>query len=175
MNILNDNVRLEPLNQSDWTLFLEMNQCQNVMHYVYDCLPLDVLSANFSRRIAKTSCMSESWHFSITDAETDEKVGNIGIQLLNKKRRVGEVGFMLKLQAQGKGYASHALKLLVEYAFEALAIQELIAICATDNVSSYKLLEKVGFTRVRVMAKNTMIKGVLVDDYVYAITNLSSG
>ncbi|MBQ4849843.1 GNAT family N-acetyltransferase [Pseudoalteromonas sp. MMG012] len=172
--MLYENVKLAPLNQSDWALFLEMNQCSRVMKYVYDCLPLEVIRFNFSQRIIRTSKESESWYFSITDSKTNEKVGNIGMQLIDKKQGISEVGFMLKPNAHGKGYATDALKLLVEHAFETLHMQELTATCATNNIGSYKLLEKVGFTRIRKLTKNTMIKGVLVDDSVYSITNKSA-
>jgi RimJ/RimL family protein N-acetyltransferase len=113
---------------------------------------------------------SERWCFSISDAVTGEKLGNIGLKITDINERIVEVGFMLKESAQGKGYATAALNLIKAFVFDTLNLKKITAICSTQNAGSYKLLEKVGFVREKHLLQNTLINGQLVDDYVYELT-----
>jgi diamine N-acetyltransferase len=49
---------------------------------------------------------------------------------------------------QGKGYATEALKILIDYSFAHLQLKQLFCNITTDNERSIKLFEKVGFTCV---------------------------
>jgi diamine N-acetyltransferase len=46
---------------------------------------------------------------------------------------------------QGKGYATEALKILIDYSFTHLQLKQLFCNITTDNERSIKLFEKVGF------------------------------
>mgnify|MGYP005810192745 CR=1 FL=1 len=167
MQIIGSRVKLQPLEQSDWELFKALNQCPIIMEHLYDRLPLDEVRTVFESRIRPFTEDSDSWCFSISDVNTGEKLGNIGLKLIDVNAKVTEVGFMLKEEAQGKGYASEALNLVKEYVFNSLRLNKITGICSTENAGSYKLLEKSGFTREKFLPKSTMINGQLVDDYDY--------
>ncbi|NRB25965.1 GNAT family N-acetyltransferase [Shewanella sp.] len=170
MQITSSRIKLQPLDQSDWELFKELNQCPKIMEHLYDRLPLDQIKTVFESRTRPITEKSDGWCFSISDASTGEKLGNIGLKLTDIKERIAEVGFMLKEEAQGKGYASEALNLVAEYVFHTLKLNKIAAICSTENSGSYKLLEKVGFSRESFLPQNTSINGKLVDDYVYGLS-----
>ncbi len=51
---------------------------------------------------------------------------------------------------QGKGYASEALKLLIEYSFERLQLKQLYCNITSDNVRSINLFTKLGFSKIGV-------------------------
>lgn len=169
MQITSNRIILQPLNQSDWELFKELNQCPKIMKHLYDRLTLDKIRAVFESRISPFDAKSENWCFSISDSITGEKLGSIGLKLIDINEKIAEVGFMLKGTAQGKGYASEALNLIKEFVFLTLQFNKISAICSAENSDSYKLLEKLGFTREEFLPKNTMINGQLVDDYVYGL------
>ncbi len=170
MKITSSRIKLQPLEQSDWELFKELNLCPKIMEHLYDRLPLDKIKTVFESRTRPITEKSDGWCFSISDASTGEKLGNIGLKLTDIEERIAEVGFMLKEEAQGKGYATEALNLVAEYVFQTLKLSKLAAICSTENTGSYKLLEKVGFSRESYLPQNTSINGKLVDDYVYGLS-----
>ena len=170
MQITSSRIILQPLDQSDWQLFKELNQCPNIMEHLYDRLPLDQIKTLFENRIRPITEKSENWCLSISDNSTGEKLGNIALKLTNINEKVAEVGFILKEEAQGEGYATEALNLIKNYAFQTLKLNKIVAICSTENFGSYKLLEKTGFSRESFLPKNTMINGKLVDDYVYGLS-----
>jgi RimJ/RimL family protein N-acetyltransferase len=164
-----DRLQLKALEQSDWALFKELNQCPILMKYVDDVRSDSMLKNLFKHRICKEVNSKKSWNFSITERKTGEKIGNIGIVLKDHNNDLAEVGFMLKASAQGKGYATEALHLIVNYGFETVKLNKIIAICATSNIASWKVLEKVGFRRDSILIENTSIGEQLVDDYIYSI------
>ncbi|WP_257985293.1 GNAT family N-acetyltransferase [Shewanella sp. GutCb] len=113
---------------------------------------------------------SDGWlSLGITESFTGEKLGSIGLKIVNREAKIGEVGFMIKTNAQGKGFASEALNLLKAYSFEELDLNKLVATCSIHNHSSFNLLGKVGFVREGCLHQNSLINHKYVDDYVYGL------
>lgn len=46
---------------------------------------------------------------------------------------------------------------------------KIVATCSVNNLGSYLLLEKLGFSREGCLQQNVIIKGQYVDDYVYGL------
>lgn len=61
--------------------------------------------------------------------------------------RTWEIGYIFNPAYQRLGYASEAASALVDYAFANLHPHRIMARCDQKNPASWKLLEKVGFTR----------------------------
>jgi ribosomal-protein-alanine N-acetyltransferase len=79
------------------------------------------------------------------------------------------VGYLLKIEAQGKGVASEALTLIKNYAFTTLNLNKLVASCSLNNIGSYKVLEKAGFIREGCLKQNSILNGKYIDDYIYGL------
>jgi RimJ/RimL family protein N-acetyltransferase len=58
-----------------------------------------------------------------------------------------EIGWLLHTDAWGKGYASEAAQALLRYAFDDLAWPEVVAMTATINVRSQRVMQRLGMTR----------------------------
>lgn len=61
--------------------------------------------------------------------------------------RTWEIGYIFNPAYQRMGYGSEAAAALVEYAFSHLHPHRIMARCDQKNPASWKLLEKIGFTR----------------------------
>ena len=59
---------------------------------------------------------------------------------------IGELGWIIKRKYWGSGFATEAAKGLVEY-FSQRGCRRFIAHCDTENVASYRVMEKLGMTR----------------------------
>ena len=55
-----------------------------------------------------------------------------------------ELGYALFSDYWGRGFATEAVKAMLELAFEQLAISELVAFCLPDNAASRRVIEKSG-------------------------------
>jgi ribosomal-protein-alanine N-acetyltransferase len=61
--------------------------------------------------------------------------------------RRAEVGFAIARDAWGQGFVTEALRLLIRFSFETLAMHRLEADADPENVRSLRLLERQGFRR----------------------------
>ncbi len=61
--------------------------------------------------------------------------------------RTYEIGWVLQSQAQSQGYATEAARALLHYGFEQLRLHRIVATCQPENVSSYRVMEKLGMRR----------------------------
>ena len=170
MELSGQRVQLSLLDESDFALFVEISMSKEMMEHVCDPLTYDEAKAAFHSKSKPWTIESESWlTFGISDVETGEKLGSIGLKVTNHESKVAAVGFMIKKNSQGKGYGYESLSLVKDYAFNYLGLNKIAAICSTNNTGSYKLLEKSGLLREGCLKQNSMVANKLVDDYVYGL------
>lgn len=72
---------------------------------------------------------------------------NIGYVQLVPLEEGFEVGYHIAKEFTGAGYATEALKALLEYAKAEKNLDKVYGICVSENVASKKVLEKCGFTK----------------------------
>jgi RimJ/RimL family protein N-acetyltransferase len=96
-------------------------------------------------------------------------IGLMGMNLGRPKSASAEVWYKLHKDHWGNGYATEALNRLFRYAFEDLALHRIEAGCATGNIASIKVLEKVGMQREGHCRKILPVRGQWLDNYLYAI------
>jgi [ribosomal protein S5]-alanine N-acetyltransferase len=166
-------IRLAPLTGDDLSLFIALCTNPAVMQHVYSPFSEHQAKAVFTERLRPWHHLSDGWlSFVICHHADGQKLGTIGLKIVDHQRRVAEIGFMLLPQAQGRGFAAEAAEQLVSYAFLQLQLKKLIAICAAANTGSVKLLQKLGFTLEQQLANNSQINGVPVDDVQYALAKV---
>ncbi len=163
-------ILLKSFDHSDFELFKQLWMCPINMKYIYTPLDFSAAEALFEQRSCHWHSEGNEWlSLSINCLETDEKLGNIGLKIIDDKGKIAEVGFMIKASAHGKGFGFETVTLLTEFAFFTLKLAELHAVCATANLASCALLEKAGFIRSKLLKGNTEINGIFVDDYLYIL------
>lgn len=108
--------------------------------------------------------------FGVVLAEKELLIGSCGIY--PKSDGAGEIGWILHQDYWRLGYGKEIARALIAYGFETMGFQRLYAVCATDNLASYKLMESVGMKResVNTKARWGRVDNKLLDQYVYAIS-----
>jgi RimJ/RimL family protein N-acetyltransferase len=66
---------------------------------------------------------------------------------------LGEVGFLLAKEARGRGIATRAVGLLVEWSFQELGMERIQGLVHPDNPRSARVLERLGFRREGVLRR----------------------
>ncbi|GII99097.1 RimJ/RimL family protein N-acetyltransferase [Sediminihabitans luteus] len=84
----------------------------------------------------------------IVETRAGEFVGDCGLtwQRVDGVRRL-EVGYHVRRELQGRGYASEAAAACRDLARDVIGADELVAIIAPANVASRRVAEKIGMTR----------------------------
>ena len=97
-------------------------------------------------------------------------VGRINLSVLGKDRKTAELGYRIGENVTNLGYASEAVKLVLEKAFTTYGFNRIIAGTATDNLASQRVLLKNGFTFSRVIENDLQIHNEWVHTVVFEIT-----
>ena len=78
-------------------------------------------------------------------------VGRINLSVLGSDRKTAELGYRIGENVTNLGYASEAVKLVLDKAFHTYGLNRIIAGAATDNQASKRVLLKNGFTFSRII------------------------
>ena len=78
-------------------------------------------------------------------ANTEQLIGSVHFFAKPDLDYEVELGYMITEEHRGKGYATEAVKALVDYAFEEAGQEYLLALIDSDNLASRRVVEKLGF------------------------------
>jgi RimJ/RimL family protein N-acetyltransferase len=82
--------------------------------------------------------------FSVEEREGGRLVGDVGISPADGEPGVIKVGYTISPDVQGRGYATEAVRALVDYALDVLGAEVVRAYADADNAPSIRVAEKVG-------------------------------
>ncbi len=87
--------------------------------------------------------------WAVVDKQTDEFIGWCGLKFidysLNTKTNFYDLGYRFKQKHWGKGYATEAATIVLDYGFEQLGLDTIYATAEANNIASKKVLLKLGF------------------------------
>jgi [ribosomal protein S5]-alanine N-acetyltransferase len=78
----------------------------------------------------------------VIDKQTDEIIGDMGFKGKPDDQKSVEIGYGIKPSEQNKGYATEALKCMIDWAFNSQSVNKIVAECLEDNSPSIRVLEK---------------------------------
>jgi RimJ/RimL family protein N-acetyltransferase len=136
--------------EADHEPFAEMNADPVVMQYFEAPMTREQSDEAIDRYLAAFDRDGFSF-FAATLRDTGAFAGTIGLQTMrdvvpNLPQPAVEIGWRLTQSAQGKGYATEGARAIVDYAFNQLSLNEVVAITALPNQPSRRVMEKLGMT-----------------------------
>ena len=106
--------------------------------------------------------------FAIMDKEDFKYIGTISLHGVDWISRKGEVGYMIgDKKYWGKGIASDAVGLVIDYGFRRLNLNKIIAGVVDGNKGSVKVLEKNGFNRYAINPQEYWLNGEYLDNHMF--------
>lgn len=162
-------------NRDDLDLVVELDDDAEVMRYINDGLPVDLVE------------VTENLDWWLTQYDRD---GGYGFWAAIEKatgRFLGwfhfrpgdgagplepELGYRLRRDAWGQGYASEGSRALIDKGFNELGVERVYAETMAVNIGSRRVMEKVGLRYVRTFRADwpVRIRGDEEGDVEYAIT-----
>lgn len=86
--------------------------------------------------------------FTVEERGGGRIVGDVGLSVADGEPGVIKVGYTIDPAFQGLGYATEAIRALVDYAFETLGAELVRAHASAENAPSIRVAEKVGMRLV---------------------------
>ena len=97
-------------------------------------------------------------------------VGRINLNVLENNRKTAELGYRIGENVSNLGYASEAVKLVLEKAFTTYGFNRTIAGTAIGNLASQRVLLKNGFTFSRSIENDFQMHNEWIHTAVFEIT-----
>lgn len=96
-------------------------------------------------------------------------VGATGVVGYEWHNRMMEIGYWLSADQQGKGIMTRAVSALIDDAFDNLGMNRVEIHCATGNLPSRAIPERLGFKQDGVMREAGLLNGQFVDKVIYSM------
>ena len=101
----------------------------------------------------------EEMILSIWEKETGRFLGGTGLHPRNWDIPSFEVGYWIRRSAEGRGYVTEAMRLLVEYALEELRARRVEIRCDEHNVRSAAVALRLGFKQEALLRNHMLTPG----------------
>jgi RimJ/RimL family protein N-acetyltransferase len=167
-------LRLRPLRRDDAeALFLVFCDAQAMRYWSSPPHGSPLLTAEVIERAQMAFIAGDGIEWAITRAGDDTAVGKLGHWRWQRAHSRSEVGFILRRDLWGQGFAAEALAAVVDWGFARLGLHSVEAQLDAANVASQRTLERVGFRREGLLRqsyfdgreyRDTLIYGLLRGD-----------
>ena len=161
--IVGDRVYLSPMNEEDIELYTKwMNDFS-----VTDGLGMSVRVTSLESEKNYINSMTKhgEYQFAIVDKSNDTLIGNGGFSNINQINRTAEVGlFIGEEEKRNIGLGTEALKLLVEYGFEYLNLNNIMLRVYSFNERAIKCYKKCDFKEFGRRHKSIQLKNKYYDE-----------
>jgi len=97
--------------------------------------------------IRESSRNPSNYCLAIVEKKTGRLMGNIALVRLEKKEKAAEIMYWLAPEGRGRGLATKSVRLLSEWAFRILKLEQILLKTHPENVASQRVAERAGFYR----------------------------
>jgi RimJ/RimL family protein N-acetyltransferase len=111
--------------------------------------------------------MDKVFELALERKEDGRVIGLVG--LIRRDHRQGEVGWALAAEYRGQGYATEAARALIDFGFAYLGLHRIHADTNSDNLSSLRVMERLGMRREAQLREAVCSDGKWVDRVIYGI------
>ncbi len=142
-----DRLILRSLDERDVDAIFAMRSDAEVMRFIRE--PQNrAESVNWVKLVSSRWASDGIGFCAVIEKQTNEFVGWCGLWRLKESGEL-ELGYAIARYFWGRGFATEAARIFLEYAFEQLKPQKIVAVAEPENASSRRVMEKVGMKFVR--------------------------
>ncbi len=167
MIIITDRLLLRKYSENDlMDLFEYLSDPEVVKYEPYRPMTLEEVRGELNRRIESDEMVA------VELKSSGKLIGNVYLGRI--ENNTVEIGFVFNQQYWKQGYALESCVALIREAFST-GVDLIIAECDPENLSSWQLLEKLGFSRSAHLEKNIFFwrddngEPIWKDTYVYSL------
>ena len=165
-----ERLKLRPIQQSDSAAIFEYRS-DAVTNKYQGFIPKTIEEVN--EFIAKNPVQynqPETWfQLVLIEKASCKVVGDLGIHFIGEDGQQCELGCTLNKKYQGKGFATEAMKMTIDYLFNSHDKHRIIASVDPQNEPSIRLLERLNFRQEAHFRESLLIDDKWVDDVVFGL------
>lgn len=171
MNLTTERLNLRPLQRTDLDNIHALHSTPAVDKYNTMGIPQSVRETEqimLGWMMGEQADPIQRYTF-VIENKAGDFIGLAGIIMGKPNYRSAEIWYKLNLNQWSKGYATEAVKGMLQFCFATLQLHRVEAGCAAANVASARVLEKAGMTLEGVKRKVLPIRGEWLDGNNYGV------
>ncbi len=137
-----DRLILRPLDEKDVNAIYAMRSDAEVMRFIREPQNLSE-SANWVELVSSRWATEQIGFCAMIEKSSAKFVGWCGLCQLKETGEI-EVGYAVSKEFWKKGYATEAAIIFLNYAFEKLQPEKIVAVAHPENAASRRVMEKLG-------------------------------
>ena len=119
----------------------------NVTKYLSWKTHESIEDAKVSVEYFMSSYKDNGYHWAVVLKDINEVIGDIKVHTIDKRNNICEIGYQYGSKFWGNGYATEALKIVIEFLFNECEFHLIEARHRSSNPASGKVMEKAGMTK----------------------------
>jgi RimJ/RimL family protein N-acetyltransferase len=170
--LVSDRIALRRFVPADLTVFVRYRSDPEVARYQTWDAPYPRSSGErfISEQAEQHPDTAAEWfQYAMVLRSTNELIGDCASGTDANDPRIAEIGFTVRPEFQGHGYATEGAGALIGYLFGERGKHRLTARCDARNDASVRVLERLGMRREGHLRESTWVKGEWTDDLLYAM------
>ena len=163
---------LRPYTDADLDELRAMHGRPEVVRYLYwDVQTEEQIWETLTKKIGRRALLGEGDGLNVLGVlrDTGEVVGEGALFWVSEVHRTAEVGYILKPEFQGHGYATEIAAEMLRLAFADLALHRVVGRLDARNTASAAVLERLGMRREAHLVDNEWVKGEWCSELDYAV------
>jgi RimJ/RimL family protein N-acetyltransferase len=164
LNIEGDLVALGPLRRDLLPLYERWINDLRTMRTL-GVPPLPMTSEKEQEWYDRQSKTEDDVPFTIYERESLRPIGNTGLHGVDHRNRTATFGILIgEFECRGKGYGTETTRLMLDYAFTALGLHNVMLTVFAFNPAGIKAYERAGFKEIGRRRESRMMSGRLWDE-----------
>jgi RimJ/RimL family protein N-acetyltransferase len=149
----------------------ELTRWTSWCHSEYGCADAEELL----RKSAAERFEDTAYDFFIFDAAGARLLGGCGLYHIDRRSQCGSIGYWVRSDATGQGFATAAARLLAQYGFAELGLVRIAIVVAVENLASQRVAVKAGALREGILRNGLMRNGKPIDAVGFSLIPSDAG
>ena len=155
---------------ADIPFAVAQEQDRTVMQWIRDPQPIEAMRERAETMAAPWRGNDGEWlAFTIVLRGLGRAVGLVVCRVTIASHETMEIGYKLEPGVHRRGYGFETCTTLCAFLFDDVRVRKLIALCAAENVASWRLMEKLGMQREACLREYSFLGGAWRDEFVYGL------
>lgn len=164
-------LQLRRFTEADYAAYQAYHCLPEVYRYLYSHVPDEAaLRFQFARAMgSRFSAEGDTFWCAVARQSDGAVMGEVLLTLSSSHAAQAEVGYIFNPAYAGQGYATEAVRAMVDLGFTAGRCHRIFARLDTLNAGSVGIVERLGFRREAHLIENDCFDGRWGDEFLYAM------
>lgn len=171
LTLKTDRLSLKPITEQDFDFIVKLEtRPENKEYEMEGILKRDIIIEGCKEFIEGEKMLPEDGGIKyIVCNEKNEMIGSVSLSCNWEKTKEWELGYIFLSEYWGKGYATEAVKSVINFAFKDLGIHKLMAFVNAENKRSVDLAKCIGMVDEGYMREARLVDGKWNDEFVFTL------